>query len=505
MGTMTFLLPDNLPPEVRQELPRACIAGGPDNMPTPTEITLSGNQMRTRRDVDESGFLVAPWLVDGVGLVTGTTATLMERVRPYNLLTELARGKVNQTRCQAADWKAGGLQVSPQLDAALREATLAFGRAAVQATGGPPTAEETDLGQQALTLGYRAADILVHAYVEQVFQIRHQRSAKLDTTLGCRLSPGVDGQPPTGPMASALTLACNAISIPFSWHLIEAQEGHYTWEPHDRLVKWALDQKLSLVGGPLVDFSAAQLPSWLWMWEKDVTALNSFLCKYVEAVIRRYRQHMRRWQLNIASNSAKLLGLSEEEFLGLTYRMADAARQVDPTLELVLGVAQPWGEYLATEDRVHSPFIFTDTLIRSGLTNLSALDVELVMGVRPRGSNCRDLLDTSRILDLYALLGLPIRVTLGYPAAEGTDPEADPDLLVGAGRWQGGGTPEVQADWAADFAALTLCKPYVQAVQWVQHSDTQPHQFPHMGLFDAEGKPRPVLERLRKLREAHLH
>ena len=39
------------------------------------------------------------------------------------------------------------------------------------------------------------------------------------------------------------------------------------------------------------------------------------------------------------------------------------------------------------------------------------------MGVTPRGSYCRDLLETSRILDLYALLGLPLRVTLGYPSS----------------------------------------------------------------------------------------
>ena len=79
--------------------------------------------------------------------------------------------------------------------------------------------------------------------------------------------------------------------------------------------------------------------------------------------------------------------------------------------------------------RTHSPFIFTDTLIRSGL-NPAAVDVEVVMGVGGRGSYCRDALDTSRLLDLYALLGVPLRVTLGYPSADGSDPDADPELAV---------------------------------------------------------------------------
>ena len=52
----------------------------------------------------------------------------------------------------------------------------------------------------------------------------------------------------------------------------------------------------------------------------------------------------------------------------------------------------------------------------------------MVMGVTPRGSYCRDLLDASRVLDLYALLGMPLQVTLGYPSAGGADPLADPTL-----------------------------------------------------------------------------
>ena len=120
------------------------------------------------------------------------------------------------------------------------------------------------------------------------------------------------------------------------------------------------------------------------------------MCRYVEAAVRRYRGRIRRWQLTAASNSATLLSLGEDELLLLTVRMAEAARQVDPALEVIVGLAQPWGEYMAVEERNHSPFIFADTLIRSGLT-LAALDVELVMGVTPRGSYCRDLLDTSRL------------------------------------------------------------------------------------------------------------
>jgi hypothetical protein len=126
------------------------------------------------------------------------------------------------------------------------------------------------------------------------------------------------------------------------------------------------------------------------------------------------------------------------------------------------------------------------------------------MGPTPRGSYCRDLLETSRLLDFYALLGVPMQVTLGYPSAESADPDADPDLTLEGGRWRGGFTLATQAEWAEAFATLALCKPFVHAVQWCHGSDAQPHLFPHCGLADARGAPKPALARLREMRELHL-
>src|SRR5262245_54445765 len=505
MGVMSFLLPGSLSTEARRELERCSIAGGPDNMPTPTELTFAGGQMRTRRIVDESGWLVAPWEIGGVGLVMGTTATLMERNRPYNLLVELTRGKVNQMRCQAADWRMGGLQISDELEQAIQTATLAFGRAVTSTSGGTPTPQETKQAQESLQLGYGAAQQLVEAYVEQVFHIRHQRAPKLDTTLGCRLSPA-GGTFPAVLNEGGVTFAraFNSVSLPFSWYEVEAEESTYHWQPYDELLAWAQSQQLEVTAGPLVDFSSVLLPAWLWLWERDVPSMASFMCKFVEAAVRRYRGQIRRWQVSAGSNCSSVLGLGEEELLGMTYRLADTARQVDPSLELVIGIAQPWGEYMAQSDWNHSPFIFADTLIRSGINNLAALDVEVVMGVTPRGSYCRDVLEASRLLDLYALLGVPLRVTLGYPIAEGSDPLADPEAQINAGRWRAGFTPQAQAEWAAAFGSLVLCKPFVQGVQWVHFSDAQPHQVPNAGVVDARGHARPALERLLRLRELHL-
>jgi hypothetical protein len=491
---MNFLLPAGLTTEDAHELARACVVGGPDNMPYPTHVTLDAHRLTLRRNVDESGALVVPWRVPGAGRLMNTSATLIERPEPYHLQLELARGKVNQLRNQTADWLAGGLQVTPDLLQQVRAATLAFTRAVTQL----PSDQAAAAAQNALALSHEAAELLTQLYIDQVFQVRHQRQPRLDTALGCRL-----GSIPAGPAADSLPPLCNSICLPFSWSAIEPSESDYHWEPADALLDWAEGQGVAVSAGPLIDFSRSTLPYWLWLWERDLQSLASFMCDYVETVVKHYRGRIGVWQLTAASNYAAVLGLGEDEMLWLTVRLVEAARQADPGLELVIGIAQPWGEYMALEDRTHSPFVFADTLIRSGL-NLSALDLELVMGVGPRGSYCRDLLEASRLLDLYTMLGVPLRVTLGYPAADDPDPAADPEMAVALGHWHQGFSPDVQADWAAAFGALALCKPTVQGLFWTHFSDAEPHQFPHCGLFDAAGRPRPALERLRQLREQHL-
>jgi hypothetical protein len=493
MGTMRILLPRGVPATALRDLDRACIAGGYDNMPTPTRVVIEGDDLRLLRDVDESGYLTVPWEIDGVGRLMASSATLIERAAPYRIGVELARGKLNQLRGQAADWRSVGLQVPDSLDSQIRAASHRFGLAATSTTDADAETE----AKAALELAYKAATSLLHTYVEQIYSARHQRQAKLDTGLGVRLNGAV---PPAA--ADAVAGTFNSASLPLTWKSIEPTESQYHWEASDALLKWASSKNLRLTGGPLIEFSSFGLPDWLWLWEGDLPSLSSFMCDYVETAVGRYHRQIRRWHLTSASNNANVLRLGEDDLLWLTARLAEAAWQVDPDLELVVGIAQPWGEYMAREEHTYSPFIFADTLIRAGL-KLAALEVEWIMGVTPRGSYCRDLLDASRLLDMYALLLPQLQVTLGYPSAEGPDPLSDKSYTVAAGNWQGGFSPDLQGDWVSDFASLAACKPSVKGVTWAHLTDGESHQFPHCGLLDSAGRPKPALAQLRLLRERH--
>jgi hypothetical protein len=491
---MTFLLPAGLSAETIRELDRASVAGGPDSMPWPSRVQIEAGRLLLHRDVEESGALVVPWEVPGAGRLMLSTATLMERPSPYQLLLELARGRVNQLRCQSADWEAGGLPLPAPLAEQIRQASLAFGRA----VSGGASEDSNGEAQAALVLAAQASAQLTQLHASHEIQLRRARQPRLETALGCRLSHVVDAS-----VGKTVLETFNSICLPLPWNTIEAGQGQCQWEAFDELLDWAENQGLAITGGPVIDFSAAMLPDWLWLYERDVSGLQKFMAGYLAAALRRYRRRIRRWQLTCATNSASVLSLSEDELLWLTIRLVQVARQIDPTLELVVGISQPWGEYMAVEDRSHSPFIFADTLIRSDL-NLTALNVELLMGVTPRGSYCRDLLETSRLLELYAMLDVPLWVTLGFPSAATSDPRADPELRVDAGYWRQRCSPAVQADWATAFASLALCKPSVQAIHWIQLSDLGNHQFPHCGLVDASGRIKPAFHQLRQVREDHL-
>jgi Glycosyl hydrolase family 10 len=356
------------------------------------------------------------------------------------------------------------------------------------------------LAEKAIRLAYQAAHELSLLYISRVLELRHQREPRFNTALSCR----VKDEAPTGPAAADFSQTFNTVSLPFSWQQIEPTKGQYFWDGADGRVQWALSQGLKIIGGPLVDFSGRNLPDWLWEGETDLAAMGERLASYVDVVVRRYQSRIRTWQITAGSNCAGILASKDEELIWLTLRIADAVRRVNPQLELIVGLAQPWGDYLVEQERSKTPFIFADDLLRTGI-KLAALELEFIMAISPRGSYCRDLLDTSRVLDLYALLGVPIQATLGYPSSATPTEMADPDQRINLGYWRGGYFEETQADWAACFAALAICKPYVRTVQWSHWSDAISHAFPNCGVLDESGRAKAVLKALTKLRGEHLN
>ena len=486
MGSMTFLLPSNLPPAADALLRQVCFAGGYDQTPVPTRVEIDAGRLVATRGLDESGYLMVPWTVEPLGTFVVTTATLRERPEPYRLLVELARGKLNQVRTQSAEWQDIGLRTPPDFDADLIRATRLFGRAAINQDADPADADAAEVLRQA----YDLADRLVRVYAEQMFATRLHEVGRLPTRLAARgLSiPAGDN-----------LLPFNAAQIAFRWRDLEPTESQYSWDTLDAAVAAARDAGLPITGGPVIDITPGMLPDWAVGWRGDLPTLAAFMCDFLETVIARYKADVRRWVVCGGFNHADGLGLSDDDRLRLAARLFEAAAQIGPDLDLVVSVAQPWGDYLAGEDQTISPLAFADDLVRAGL-RINGIEVELRHAIAPRGSHPRDLLDASRLLDLFGLLGLPVEVVLSCPAGASDPLAAAHQQRLWEPAWRQPPSPESQATWGTMFAALALCKPQVRAVTWDHWSDAEPHLTPCGGLLDAAGQPRPLLDRLRALR-----
>ena len=110
------------------------------------------------------------------------------------------------------------------------------------------------------------------------------------------------------------------------------------------------------------------------------------------------------------------------------------------------------------------------------------------------------MLETSKLLDLYAVLGMPLTLTLGYPSVKNQGELGDSNF----GNWKGAKTPATQADWVESFTSLALSKRYIQSIHWVELSDDPDSDFPNCGLFDKDWQPKASFSCMEKIRKTHL-
>jgi glycosyl hydrolase family 10 len=491
MGVLKFQL---ITPEVASrftELRKAYITGL-DRTPSRLGIEFRQGLMICHRDTNESGRLFVPWPVEGFGTPIVGTATLSERPEPYGLAVELARGRLNDLRNQLADWKQLGLRAPAELDGMMAAAHQAFFKAV---TAGEDLDESFAAAQASLAAAYAAGNLLVEVYTNQVLQTRLASTPKLPTSFGCVL----DGDPRQVPWAREWGGAFNAAQVCCTWRTLSPAEGRYHWEPLDAQVAWCRKHKVPLQAGPLLDFRPQALPDWIWLWEGDFDTLHGLIVDFVRQAVARYRGKVPLWHLVHRPACNDSLGLSEEEQIRITARAIQVARQADPSAQFTIGVDRPWAEWMGATTFQLGPLHLADYLVRADL-GLAGLVLEVAPGYSSPGSHIRDLFDFSRLLDLFALLNLPLHIWFAMPSSAQPDPQADPAVRVETGQWPGPPDEMTQAEWGAKWAALAVAKPYVRSVTWLQPSDATPHLYPHAGLFRADQTSKPLFPWIKSFR-----
>ncbi len=484
MGLLKFRIPTPLPEPRLADLRKSYVTGL-DRTPSRLSVEIRRDLLLCQRGTTESGRLFAPWPIEGFGAPFVGTATLGEQPEPYPLPVELARGKLNDVRNQLADWKQMGLRVPPELDQVLAKALRAFFKAT---TSRDAPAVMFASAQRSLRLASEASQGLIDAYVAQVLQNR-LATGKLPT----HLAVGLEGDPATAPWASKILPSFNAVQLQCSWKALEPTEGKMRWEEADAQLAWAARQKLAVQAGPLVDLRPGALPDWIWLWSGDFDAILGMAVDVVRQAVSRFRGKIPVWHLIHRPGSTDVLGMSEEDQIRLTARLLQVARQADPAAHFLVGLDRPWAEWMASSTFQLGPLHLADYLARAEL-GMAGIALEIAPGFSGPGSHLRDLLDFSRMLDLYALLNFPLHLSIAIPSSAGPDPQADPHVQVEADQWPATPTEANQVVNAARWIALAVAKPFVRSVTWRQLDDSKPHLYPHSGLFKNPQAPKPLLD-----------
>jgi hypothetical protein len=489
MGFLRFLVPhpERLPPGA---LMRAYVAGL-DAIPWECRRTIADGVFSIERDVRESGNLYFPWLVQDQGELTLCTASLMEQQRPYHLTVELARGTLNRLRNQVDQWETGGAVIPPECGPLIHEATLALAKAAI---GQADVAGADELASQSIQLAMRAIDIVCRDYCRQVLDSRCREQPAMSTLLGCRLD-----RVPEGGAAQAFAAAFNTAVIVPSWPELAPRSGDYQWEQLDQQVQWCRDQGLRICMGPLGQLDKASLPDWLYLWEEEFDELENSVVDFAREVVQRYLGRVHLWNCAGRMNVPGAIDLSEEQRLRLTVDLLELVRSLDPRTPTIVSFDQPWAEYVADQEQELTPLHFADTLVRGEL-GLAGVGLEMNLGCAPDGTLPRDALEISRQIDRWSQLGAPLVAFITIPSRGDEDAAARTPAKVLPALAGGSVTPDWQRQVVQWLMPLLVARQPVQAVFWNQMRDDVPHDFPHGGLFDAQGRPKPALEAIIELR-----
>lgn len=490
MGMMKFLVP---PPYVlpAHVVDRAQLVSL-DAVPWLSRSRQEHDLLLVQRDSSESARLLLPWHVAGFGEYLLQTAMLPERTRPYLLPLELARGSLARLREHLARLEAADQPYPDLLRHSLETASQLFIEAAT-------SREDVESASRWAERSMQVCLEAIEASQRHLQQHSHVLEARRRGQRRTRLLVRADRLPERAESTDVVLGAFNGVMAAADWQKTEPQPQQHRWEPVDAVLDWARQHQLATGCGPLILWRRHMLPDWLYLWEDDFDSLESHVVQQVEAVVQQFADRCQLWHVVGSTNFSPAVRLSDPQRLRLAASAVDAARRIAPTSTRIVSFDQPWADYLARQHHEATPLDYAAALVRAGV-GVTALGLEINLGYWPDGSARRDPLEVEHLLDLWSQLGLPLYVWLAIPSDSARDRRARMAAQPVSLR-ANQPSSQSQADLAEHLILHLLSHPGVEGICWAELADDRPHDFPHAGLLDARGGPKPLGGSLRALRE----
>lgn len=543
---LRFVAPDKSAVISQHVLPGAYLIG-PDSVPIAGEVVLEDSVIRCEKGTREAASLAMQVDLDAERLARlghngpiiddirlkpmGTwvlqTCLLPDRDRPYILELELARHRIMLFLTKLEEWQAFDIPSDSQVMRLFDIARQTFTRALVASsehTDG--VAEASKIGLLALWIALEASERLSLLQAKRDFEGRMTGELYLsvseDHGITKRAMPvlhptrgGVvlPSKPAIGSVVSpamlsdktksAVTEACEFVSLPMRWIEMEPIEGEYAYTPTDHWIEWAIrSAKLPVVAGPVIDFRAQSVPEWLYIWENDYDTLRELVYEHLKAIVTRYRRTVSRWTVCSGLHCGEHFKLDFQQMIDLTRICVLVVRKLHPRAKVQVEIVEPWGEYHTSDRRSLPPVLYAEMLTQSGIP-IDSFSLRVQMGSYESGLQTRDLMSFSSMLDQYAMLDRPIAISAfgapSGPLVPSENPETSPD----AGYWRQRWTEEGQAQWLSAYGAVALSKPYIESICWHELADPSgPTEMRMGGLLNRRLEPRESYQRLIELRKA---
>ncbi len=464
---------------------------GIEGIPWQCHHRIDGDQFSIGRDIDESGKLNIVWPTRVAGNICLSTTSLRVTDEYYSLAVEVARGTVSRLKNQTSEWQRLGLKL-PEGFFSLAEEAL--GQLLHALTSNADSDKELRCAQQAIELAIEASLQLCDAFTQQALDARRQSEGRLATLFGASLQ----SQLRLESVGEAIATAFNLVGVSADLGAVELSSGKSDFTAFDQQVEWAISAQKKVCIGPLVNFRHGCLPQWMVLLDEGFEGFLEAACTHAQHVVERYRGRAHLWNCAAGLNTPTEMRWSDEEVLRMAVSIIETVRRADERTPVLLTIDQPWSEYLRDDANGISPLHFADALIRADL-GLSGIALELNFDLWPAGTFPRDLIEISRLIDRWAMLGLPLMMIVTSPTALPT-----------------GEASNRVTDWSTDTAVsgvvfpesilkLLLSKPSVHAVLWNSMSDQIPKAAALSGLWDSQGKAKPLLAKMAQLRKNYLH
>jgi GH35 family endo-1,4-beta-xylanase len=454
---------------------------GVDEVPVRGEFRVDGNIIACEARGREALGISVLWPVKEYGTVQLQTTRLPVRDEPYHLHIELARHRLMRISMKREEWGLFDYPGVEDIAAKVDQARDLF-LEALQKTDDPPAAAR--VADQSLALAVGASEELCRFHASVFISRRRQSGGFARNFLGVSLPPAA----PPGALTKRFAQVFDFVQIPFVWRDIQPDEQHVRYEAIDKWVTKCSKAGLAVRGGPLLNLGVQFVPDWMYLWENDYESISGFAREHVRRTVERYADRIEAWVVASGLHADSVFSLNFEQIIDLTRAAARITRQAAPQAQIVLDLTQPWGEYFARDQRTAPPLLYAEMAVHSGIS-FDAFGLQLVFGLDSEGFHLRDMLQISSLIDRLANLGKPIHVTaVAVPSAAAAG--------VAGQSW----SERAQADWLADFSAIALSKPYVEAVCLQTLTDRVCTGVPAGGVLRDDLTPKPAFERLAEVR-----